>query len=411
MFDPMFDLVATVLAWFYSIVPSYGFAIAMLTLCAMILATPLTLKSIRSMLEMSQHAGELKRIQNQHRGDRQAMQQATMEFYREHGINPMGSCLPVLVQAPVFLVLYQVVRGLTRRATEIGSQLGYTSLQHVESSNVAPGTIPRFSGTPINRGELAFDPDFVSRDTDLYRNLSENTEMLSLGFDLSRTPSQALSAGVIQFLPYLLMLVLILVTGLYQQHQIQKRQTSVVNKQTQMIMKLFPYFLPVISFSIPAAVSVYFIVSATYRIIQQAYITKSFYTGDDSLGAKAARQREADASKAKIAKGKDTSARGGTKTAPNTKSTTRSKGAPTPKRDNRSSSRGRAPQRRANAPQRRNRSNRSASSASSSRKGRTGKAPSRNRSRNRSGGGRTTPPGSRPNRGAQNRSRSKRKRR
>jgi len=97
VFDPFFDLIATVLAWFYSLWPSYGAAIALLTLSAMVLATPLTLKSIRSMLQLSEHSAELKRIQNQHRGDLQAMNEASMAFYREHGINPMGSCLPLLV--------------------------------------------------------------------------------------------------------------------------------------------------------------------------------------------------------------------------------------------------------------------------------------------------------------------------
>ena len=411
MFDPFFDLIATLLAWFYSLWPSYGMAIGILTLALMVVATPFTLKGIRSMLQMQEFSSDLKRIQNEHRGDRQATNEATMAFYKEHGVNPMGSCLPMLIQAPVFLVLYQVVRGLTRRTTEIGTQLGLTARQHAEAARGDGASGAGYAETLIRKSELTFDPDFLSRDTDLYASLSDSTEMVSWGIDLSRTASAALAEGVVEALPYFIMLVLVFVTGLYQQHQIQRRQKgAVVNKQQQMIMKLLPYFLPVFSYSLPAAVVVYFIVSAVYRILQQAYITKSYYTGEDSLGARAVKQRAAGATE------------GGTKTAAKeTKSTTEGKGAATRKRDARAS--------RPKEPVRKQRASRSGATGSAtgtprrsrtgkapSRRSRTGKAPSRRRSgssrtRPGSGSGRTTPPGSRASRGTQNRSRSKRKRR
>ena len=327
-----------------------------------------------------------------------------MAFYKENGVNPMGSCLPMLIQAPVFLVLYQVVRGLTRRTTEIGTQLGFTARRHAETGS---GDGAGYAETLIQRSELTFDPDFLSRDTDLYASLSDSTEMVSWGIDLSRTASAALAEGVVEALPYFIMLVIVFVTGLYQHRQIQSRQKGVVvNKQQQMIMKMFPYFLPVISYSIPAAVVVYFIVSAVYRILQQTYITKSYYTGDDSLGARAARQRASAVTE------------GGTKTAAREakskpKSITEGKGTPTRRRDAKTS---RAKTSRAKAPVRKQRAGRSGATGSAtgtSRRSRTGKAPSRTRSgspRTRPGSGRTTPPGSRASRGTQNRSRSKRKR-
>ena len=59
----MFDLIASVLAWFYSLFPSYGFAVGMLTITVMVVVTPLTLKSTRSMLQMQRLQPELKAIQ------------------------------------------------------------------------------------------------------------------------------------------------------------------------------------------------------------------------------------------------------------------------------------------------------------------------------------------------------------
>lgn len=401
MFDPLFDVVTAVLAWFYSLWPSYGMAIGFLTLTAMIAVTPLTLKTTRNMLNMQQHMPEIKKLQGQYKGDRQAMNEATMAYYKEHGVNPAGCLLPMLVQGPIFLVMYRVVDGLTRRTTEIGTQIGFTSRRFADS---ASGGVAQYAETPISRGELPFDPDFLSRDSDFYARLSDNVEMVSWGVDLSRSASSAMAAGVVEALPYLLMMVIVLVTGLYQQRQIQGRQNvAAANPQQQMIMKLIPYILPVISYGIPAAVVIYFIVSNVVRIAQQAYITRSFYRGEDSLGAQVAKQRAAAEAEGAGAAGAQ---------ARSSKSVTEGKGAPTPRRDakppkakaparKRTQGTDKAPSRRRTPPQAR----------TTEQRGRTGKAPSRGRSGGRPGGGRVTPPGSGAKRPSQNRSRSKRKRR
>ncbi len=460
MLDPLFDLITAVLAWFYSLWPSYGMAIAFLTLTTTIAVTPLTLKFTRSTLQMQQHMPELKKIQAQHRGDRQAMNEATAAFYKEHGLNPVGCLLPMLVQAPIFLVMYRVVDGLTRRTTEIGTQIGFTSRRYADT---AFESVPQYAETPIPRGDLAFDPDFLSRDTALYGDLSGNLEMVSWGVDLSRSASDALSAGIVEALPYFLMILFVLVTSLVQQRQIQGRQTQAMPPQQQMMMKLIPYMLPVFSYVMPGAVVVYFIISNMVRIAQQAYITRSFYRGEDSLGAQVAKQRAAATNEAQDEpEPKQRSA----------KSITEKKGAPTPKRDaatakgkapsrkrgagaagKRAPSRGRAgagkqsaapargkapsskreaaPARgkagagkqsaataKGKAPARRRRGDDTESQArerpSTARRsggGKTGKAPTRSRSSSRATGGRTTAPGSAPQRSNANRSRSKKKRR
>ena len=399
MFDPLFDVVTSVLAWFYALWPSYGMAIAFLTLTATVAVTPLTLKSTRSMLQMQHHMPELKKIQNQHKGDREAMNAATMAFYKERGLNPVGCLLPMLVQGPIFLVMYRVVHGLTRRTTEIGTQLGFTSHRYADSVS---GGVPEYAGTPIARGELTFDPDFLSRDTDLYHRLSDKNEMVSWGIDLSESASSAISDGIVGALPYLGMIILVLVTALYQQRQIQGRQSgAAINPQQQMMMKLFPYILPVISYGIPAAVVIYFIVSNSVRIAQQAYITRSFYRGEDSIGAKIAKQRAVSA----------TESPADTEPGPS-KSVTERKGTPTPRRDGKPA-RAKAPARKrtpstSTAPTKRKPS---PAGGSAGKGGKTGKAPSRGRPGDRGGSGRVTPPGSGAKHQSHSRSRSKKKRR
>ena len=105
----MFDLIASVLAFFYDLWPSYGVSIILLTLAVMIVSTPLTLKSTKSMLQMQRLQPELKAIQNRYKDDRPKMNEELMAFYQENGINPLGGCLPMVVQLPIFLVLFRVV--------------------------------------------------------------------------------------------------------------------------------------------------------------------------------------------------------------------------------------------------------------------------------------------------------------
>src|SRR5689334_874313 len=113
--DFLFTLLATVMAAIYSVVPSYGITISALTLAVMLVLTPLTLKGTRSMMMMQQLQPEMKKLQSRYKDDRQKLNEELLKFYKENNINPVGGCLPLLIQMPVFIVLYNVLRGLTQR--------------------------------------------------------------------------------------------------------------------------------------------------------------------------------------------------------------------------------------------------------------------------------------------------------
>jgi YidC/Oxa1 family membrane protein insertase len=184
----------------------------------------------------------------------------------------------------VFLVLFRVVSGMTQRATDIGTQLGWTSARHLTNGP--------FDSETLDSGKHMFEPTYIPHDSELFKDLSGTNEMVSFGLDLSRSASNTLSEGIVHVLPYLLLIVVVLLSSLYQQRQIQGRNTGVqINPQQQAIMRIMPYFLPVFSWAMPAALVVYFVVSNLYRIGQQAYITHSLYSHDESPGAKLARER------------------------------------------------------------------------------------------------------------------------
>jgi YidC/Oxa1 family membrane protein insertase len=88
---------------------TWGLAIVGLTFITRIVILPLSLKQIRSMRHLQQHAPELKAIQERYKDDKERLQREMMKFYRENEINPLASCWPLLLQLPVFLALYQLL--------------------------------------------------------------------------------------------------------------------------------------------------------------------------------------------------------------------------------------------------------------------------------------------------------------
>src|SRR5687767_1303951 len=197
----MFQALAGLLAFFYELVPSYGVAITLLTLSVMLVLTPLTWKSTRSMLEMQRLQPEIKKLQQKHKGDRQKLNEELMAFYKEHKVNPLGGCLPMLLQLPVFLVMYRVIHGLTQTR----------------------GGVP--------------SPAYISEDSELHKALVEDGgRMVSFGVDLSKSASKTwTSLGFVDALPFLIVVALVVIAQYVQTKQMSGRSSAAQqNPQMQM---------------------------------------------------------------------------------------------------------------------------------------------------------------------------------
>lgn len=136
---------------------SYWFAIIIVTLIVKLLITPLTKAQFKAMKEMQKISPLVKEIQEKYKGDQTVIGQKTMDLYKEHGINPFASCLPMLVQMPVLLCLYYMIRSYQFQFVHgtflwIGS-----SLQHLKDFTVPFGA----GGTVwVTAGNLA-EPDLI----------------------------------------------------------------------------------------------------------------------------------------------------------------------------------------------------------------------------------------------------------
>jgi YidC/Oxa1 family membrane protein insertase len=111
IFQPLIDVFDAVIRFFHdSVGLGWGLSIIFLTIVVRTVLIPLTLKQFKSMQAMQRLAPEIKALQAKYKDDKPRQQQEMMAFYKEHKVNPFGSCLPLLLQMPVFLSLFYMLR-------------------------------------------------------------------------------------------------------------------------------------------------------------------------------------------------------------------------------------------------------------------------------------------------------------
>ena len=246
MFTPFAWLVDT----FYSWTHNYAIALGLVAVAVMLLITPLTLKSTKGMLEMQQLQPEMRKLQNLYRGDRQRLNEEMMKLYQEHKINPLASCLPLLAQMPVFIIMFQVINGLT----------------HVPVAG------------------KGFLPKHISESSELYQSLVGKTEMRAFGLDLARSPLDVIQSGFVDGLPYAFLIVVLCGLFFVQQRMVASRTTSPTMSPGQAkVMQYLPVAFAVFQVFLLTGLVIYYLVQAVVRIIQQWYITRRFY-GEGGLG-------------------------------------------------------------------------------------------------------------------------------
>lgn len=243
MFQTLLEGFGQVLDFLFRIVGDYGVAIILLTILIRVLLLPLTIKQTRSMAQMQQIQPLIKEIQKKHKGDRQKMNEELMKVYKEHKVNPLGGCLPLLMQLPFFFALYAVLIGDPAKAVERFGEGAAKAVAHLPS-------ITEGLGRAIQSGTADF-----------------------LGFmDLSCTPSTAgRSCGTLGWVgavPYFVLVALMVGTTWYQQKQMQ-RMSGQVNPQMVMMGRIMPIFLGFISLSIPAGVLLYWVTTNLWQVGQQ----------------------------------------------------------------------------------------------------------------------------------------------
>ena len=193
------------------IVGNYGIAIIIVTILMRILIFPLTLKQEKSMKKMKDIQPEVDKIREKYKDDPQTLNQKTMEIYKENHVNPMGGCLPILIQMPIFVALYYAFVG---------------------------NTIP-------------------SDATFLWFNLKQPDHFMKLG------------AFTINLLPILNTLVTFI-----QQKIMMGVQPQDKNNPMSSMLYTMPLMMLFIFYNMPSGVTLYYLVSGVLSVVQQYFILK-----------------------------------------------------------------------------------------------------------------------------------------
>ena len=197
---------------------------------------PLTAKQAKSMIAMQRVQPEIKKLQAKYKNDRQKLNEEMMKFYKENQINPLGGCLPLLLQMPVFIALFQTLRDIQK---------------------------------------------FIPIDSAMYHDICGKTtpskctpDMHFAGMNLTTSASKAASSGFSVVWPYLVLVAIVVVTGFVQQRQTMRNQTQ-ANPQMAIISKVFPVVFAFISWGLPSGVGLYFATSNLWQIGQQEVVYRT----------------------------------------------------------------------------------------------------------------------------------------
>lgn len=246
MFDALFNGLAWLLNFFYELVPNYAFAIGALTVVVYLATFPLTAKSMRSMAAMSKLAPEIRQLQQKHKDDRQKQSEEMMALYKAHNVSPLGGCIPLIIQWPIFIVMFRVLSGLTHKPD----------------------------------GAETFAPKYLDHGSKLYRALDGATHMESFGIDLAKNATEAAKVSFTTAIPFFLLIAGVVATGYWQQAMISRRNPQAqdddnpIARQMRIMTRFMPLMYLVFGFTFPAGLNVYFLISAVVRIGQQTLIYK-----------------------------------------------------------------------------------------------------------------------------------------
>jgi YidC/Oxa1 family membrane protein insertase len=216
IFQPLIDVNDAIVKFFHdSLGLGWGLSIIGLTVAVRLVILPLTFKQVRSMQGLQKLQPEMKKIQARYKEDKKRQQEEMMKLYQEHQINPLGSCLPLLLQLPFFLGLYQTLKS--------GGEI-----------------FDKIKAPPGSDNGFLFIPDLTEK-------VSKHTGVL------------------------IALLVIYLVT------QLASSYVSSVNVQDPMqrrLLFLFPLVFSVIIINFPAGLIVYWITTNVWTVSQQLFIKR-----------------------------------------------------------------------------------------------------------------------------------------
>ena len=298
-FQWLLNGIGSVLAWLYDVVGNFGIAIIILTILFRIVLLPIGIKQIKSMQLMQALQPKIKEIQKKYKGNRQKASDETMKLYQEYGANPLSGCLITLLQFPILIAMYSVIRA---------------PIPYADSDPAKPAGVSceAQNGTPLP--DECFKNNHLPVDSQLFHDITEHNDtgqhfgLMNLQCSASqsgktvpvlntaRKPSgQTLDCGdsTADRIPYFVLLALMIATTYYSSRQTQRATpASAQNSSTQILTRVMPLTFGIFGFAFPAGLVLYWTVSSSFQIGQQTVMLRLGHIGPDAMDRRLASMRE-----------------------------------------------------------------------------------------------------------------------
>lgn len=292
----IFDLINIPLGYLfrflYQMLNNYGWTLVAFTVITKLILLPLTIKQQKSMSKMQAIQPRLKELQKKYQYDQEKLNQETMKLYKENDVNPMGGCLPLLIQFPLLIALYNIIRNPLTYVMQLG-QSGPSIAEIAEVMNAAGANV--LANDQI--GMAAKIGEYGSLLAEKFGELNIlNINFSFFGFDLSQTPSLT-NLTLLSLIPVLAGLTTYLSSWL--SNKLTGQTTSQKNDDKQNSMKMMTYLFPLMtvffSVSLPAGLGFYWILSNIIQTVQQFVMHRMFPpVPQDTTAPKHFREREAE---------------------------------------------------------------------------------------------------------------------
>lgn len=267
----MLDFIARPLGqflyWIYNTIAfgNYGLAIIIFTIIVRAAMVPLTLKQYKSSAEMQKVQPLLKELQRKYANDKQKLNEEMMKLYQEHKINPAGGCLPLLIQMPILLTLWQVITRPLKFMLNF-SQEQLDSLAN--TANVAKHTYK----------EIDTITYFVKNGLgDQVHNLNMFFPSKHWGINLGQIPTyhfDQLAADPMKIVLLLLPIIAVITTYITARMSMPKTTDKATNPMGNSMLYISPLMTLIFSFQFPAGLALYWIAGNVFAIGQQYYVNK-----------------------------------------------------------------------------------------------------------------------------------------
>jgi YidC/Oxa1 family membrane protein insertase len=293
LWQGLLDGLGWVVAQIYDFVPNYGLTIILLTIVIRVVLLPLGIKQVRSMQHMQIVQPKVKQIQQKFKGNKQRQQEEIMKLYKEFGVNPFSGCWPVLLQFPILIAMYSVLRWPQHPIhIPADSELYAVVTQQIPPVS-SPGEVPPEPGSPSGTGFLGMNllcsaSQAGNPDSKLSDRITVEGESVEVGYPVN------CGEDVVDRIPYYVFAALMFATTFFQQRQMQSASPPGSSQQQQALLKVMPILFGVFGIFFPAGLVLYWTTSNGWQIGQQYFMLKSRPTEEQLAATAKAKPQKAE---------------------------------------------------------------------------------------------------------------------